>query len=120
MTRRPRRRIRAALPAAAVWGALLVTLGGTPAAADRDFDLAKKLREAGEIVPFARVVENSRKFHPGHVIVVKFEEAGGRYIYEFEVLDPEGVVWALIFDARTGELIETLEESEEIRREEQE
>jgi len=120
MTRRPRRRWRGALLLGAVLAALGVALGSTPAAADRDFERARELRDAGEIVPFGLILEHTHQFHPGHVINVKFEEEDGRYIYELEVLDPEGVVWALIFDARTGKLIETLEESEEIRREKQE
>jgi uncharacterized membrane protein YkoI len=78
------------------------------------------LREKGENVPFAEIEEHSRAYHPGRVINVKFEEDDGRYLYELEVIDPQGVVWALIFDARTGELVETLQEQEEIRREKSE
>lgn len=116
MTRRPRRRTAAALLLVALLGALW----SAPASADQDFERARALRDAGEIVPFGVILEHTHQYHPGRVISVKFEEDDGRYIYELEVLDPEGVVWALLFDARTGKLMETLEESEEIRREKRE
>jgi uncharacterized membrane protein YkoI len=116
MTSGPRSR-----PAAVL---LLVALlaAAAPAWADHsdDFKKARDLRDKGEIVPFSEILEHTRAYHPGRVISVKFEEDDGRYVYELEVLDPEGVVWALLFDARTGDLMETLEESEEIRREKQE
>jgi len=84
-----------------------------------DFQRARALREAGEIVPFGVILEHTREHHPGRVINVKFEDEDGLYRYELEVLDPQGVVWALLFDARTGQLVETMEESEEIRRDKQ-
>jgi len=116
MTRRPRRHVGAAL----LLGGLLAVSAAVPAWADSDFETARKLRAEGVIVPFGEILEHSRAYHPGRVINVKFEEDDGRYTYELEVIDQEGVVWALIFDARTGKLLETVEEQEEIRREKSE
>ena len=118
MTRRPRRRVGAAL----LLGGLLAVSAAAPASADSsdDFKHARALREKGEIVPFGEILEHSRAYHPGRVINVKFEEDDGRYTYELEVIDDEGVVWALIFDARTGDLVETMPEHEEIRRQKSE
>jgi Peptidase propeptide and YPEB domain len=123
MTRR--RGIR--LGAAVLLGGLLALLPGVPARADpdtpagreqhdQDVRRARALRDAGEIVPFGEILAHTREYHPGRIIKVKFEDKDGRYTYELEVLDDEGVVWALLFDARTGNLIETMEEQDEIRR----
>jgi uncharacterized membrane protein YkoI len=103
--------------AALLLGALLVALAPSAAwAARTDVERARELFDAGKIVPFGLILNHARERHPGRVINVKFEEDGEAYRYEVEVIDEEGVVWALIFDARTGDLIETMQESEEIRR----
>lgn len=114
MTRAPHRRPRCA---ALLLGALLALLGAASARADAtDVERARELVDAGKIVPFGIILNHTRERHPGRVIKVKFEEVGEQYRYELEVIDDEGVVWALIFDAHTGDLIQTMEESEEIRR----
>jgi len=114
MTRAPRRRPRFA---ALLVGAVLAVLAPAVAWADpTDVERARELVDAGKIVPFGVILNHARERHPGRVIKVKFEEVGEEYRYEVEVIDEEGVVWALIFDAHTGDLIETVEESEEIRR----
>jgi uncharacterized membrane protein YkoI len=118
MTRAPRSRPRLA---ALLLGAALAAVAVPASAADRtDVELVRKLVDAGEIVPFGVILNHTRERHPGRVIKVKFEEDGEQYRYEVEVLDGEGVVWALFFDARTGDLIETMQESTEIHQDKDE
>ena len=102
---------------AALLTAGLLAFGSAPARAESDHERALALREAGEIVPFGLILARTMDHHPGRVLRVKFEDEDARYLYEVEVLDGDGVVWALFFDARTGELIEKVEEEEELRRE---
>jgi uncharacterized membrane protein YkoI len=104
-----------ALPGLAA--AVLLALGAVPARAQSDQDLAKELREAGEIVPFGLILAHAMEHHPGRVLNVKFEDEDEHYRYEVEVVDHEGVVWALFFDARTGDLLERIKEEDEIHRE---
>jgi uncharacterized membrane protein YkoI len=73
--------------------------------ADSDHDRAKQLREAGEILPLERIIEMAKKDHPGRLIEAELEEKKGRFIYELELLDEEGIVWELKYDARSGELL---------------
>ena len=102
---------------AAQLGGAMLLLGAVPAWAVSEQERALQLREAGEIVPFGLILARTMDHHPGRVLQVKFEDEDARYMYEVEVLDSDGVVWALFFDARTGELIEKVEEEEELRRE---
>lgn len=73
--------------------------------ADDDHDRAKRLKEAGEILPLERIVEMAKKDHPGRLLEAELEEKKGRFIYELELLDKEGIVWELKYDAKSGELL---------------
>ncbi|MGE0289846.1 MAG: PepSY domain-containing protein [Bradyrhizobium sp.] len=74
-------------------------------ASDDDHDKARRLREAGEILPLETVLEHARRAQPGKVLEVKLERERGVYVYEFEVLDDAGVVWELELDARDGAVL---------------
>jgi uncharacterized membrane protein YkoI len=77
----------------------------TEARADDGHDLAKSLREAGDIQPLENLIADARTRHPGRVIEAELKRHDGRYHYEIEVLDDQGVVWSLRYDARSGELL---------------
>ena len=74
-------------------------------AAEEDYQLAKKLRQQGEILPLEKILALARAQKDGEVIEAEFEKKGGRYIYEVEILDIQGQVWELKLDAKTGMLI---------------
>lgn len=83
----------------------LALMAAGPVAAG-DSQKAKRLNEAGEILPLENILDKSAKLYPdGHIIEIEFDEEAGRYIYEVETVDPQGVVWELEFDARTGEVL---------------
>jgi uncharacterized membrane protein YkoI len=73
--------------------------------ADDDHDRAKRLKEAGEILPLERIIEMAKKDRPGRLLEAELEEKKGRFIYELELLDEEGIVWELKYDAKSGELL---------------
>jgi len=87
--------------------ALLVLLVPTLATAGRlDQDDARRLYRSGAILPLERVLEVVRGYQPGRVIEVELDEDSRRYVYELEILAPDGRVWELEVDAATGRLLE--------------
>jgi uncharacterized membrane protein YkoI len=83
----------------------LLLLGGG-AAADEDHEEARRLREAGEIVPLEVILDKVRSEYDGILLEVELEHEGGdELVYEVELLDSKGSVRDLLFDARTGEFI---------------
>ena len=72
-------------------------------------DEAKKLKDAGEILPLEQVLERARRDQPGRVVETELEKEGRRYLYEIKVVDDHGVVHELKYDARSGELLKTKE-----------
>lgn len=102
-----RNRIRQFLAAAAVG----VTLAGAAGAwAASESDEAKRLKDAGAIVPLERIIERAQAQHPGRLLEAKLKQKRGRYVYEIEILDAQGVVWEMKFDAGSGELLKTEQE----------
>lgn len=75
------------------------------AAAEEDHVTARKLRESGQILPLEQILERARARQPGQVLETELERKRDMYVYEVEILDADGWVWELKFDARTGELI---------------
>ncbi len=78
--------------------------------ADNDHDLARELKQAGDILPLEQVLEKVQQLHPGHVLEVELEKEEQRYIYEIETVDKKGSVWEMQFDAKTGELLNSKKE----------
>ncbi|GAB4348257.1 MAG: PepSY domain-containing protein [Gammaproteobacteria bacterium] len=76
-----------------------------PSFADRDQEDARRLLNSGEIVPLETILNRARKTHPGQILEVELEEKRGRLIYEIEMLDDQGTVWELRFDARSADLL---------------
>jgi uncharacterized membrane protein YkoI len=76
-----------------------------PAGDDENHDLARKLRDAGAILPLEDVVRHARMAKPGELLETELEKKDGHYIYEVEILDKAGQVWELKLDAASGRLI---------------
>jgi uncharacterized membrane protein YkoI len=76
-----------------------------------DYEEAYRLREAGEILPLAEILESQARQRPGRVLEVELEHKGGRLVYEIQVLDEAGSVQELYYDAVSGALVG--EESED-------
>ena len=77
---------------------------------DDDHLQARRLVESGAILPLAQILESVRERWSGRIIEVELETEQGRHIYEIELLDPQGRVWELKFDAVSGRLLKTEEE----------
>ncbi len=85
--------------------ALLLGAGLAPAR-DLGPDEALKLRDAGTIKSFEELNKNAIAKHPGSSVHdTELEEEYGRYIYQVELRDPQGVKWDLELDAATGAVL---------------
>ena len=78
--------------------------------ADDDHEEAKRLVESGEILALEDVLKSARKIQPGKVLEVELETKKGRKIYEIELLNSDGIVFELKFDAKTGKHLSTEKE----------
>lgn len=79
-----------------------ISLGGDKG----DHLKARQLVQEGTILPLEQILESARLEHPGRILEVKFEEEHEHYIYEIELVDTEGQVWELEYDAISGKLME--------------
>jgi len=87
-----------------IMGLFLVT-GHALADAGIDHDEALELRQTGEILPLAQILEHVRqRFLHGRLIKTELEREDGRLIYEIEYLE-DGKVREFRFDAATGEFL---------------
>lgn len=84
---------------------LIVLVPAYAAGDEDDYKQAKKLHESGAIVSLETIVEKALAAHPGKVIEVELEDKHEQIVYELEVLDLQGMVWEMKFDARSGELL---------------
>ncbi|MCF6354540.1 MAG: PepSY domain-containing protein [Candidatus Polarisedimenticolaceae bacterium] len=75
-------------------------------AADDDHLKAKALVEVGSILPLEQILKQVAIDRPGHILEVEFELERGQYLYEIELVDKNGLVWELEYDAQSGQLIE--------------
>lgn len=72
---------------------------------DDDHEQVRALQQQGDILALEKILENARQHHDGRVLETELEQKRGRYIYEVELLDSNGQVWELKFDAKSGALL---------------
>lgn len=66
-------------------------------------DEARKLIDAGTIVPFEQVEAVATSRHPGsRIIEIELKKRYGIYLYWVELIDTQGVEWELELDAADG------------------
>ncbi|MED7670172.1 PepSY domain-containing protein [Pseudomonas moraviensis subsp. stanleyae] len=81
-------------------------IASTAQARDLGPDEALRLRDAGTIVSFEKLNANALEKHPGSQITeTELEEEYGKYIYQIELRDPQGLNWDLELDAVTGQVL---------------
>lgn len=73
--------------------------------AELNADQVHRLKEAGDIMSLETLLQRVRRDYPGRVIEIEIEKDNGRYVYELEIVDNEGIVWEIELNARTSELI---------------
>lgn len=95
----------AALLTAALTAALLLP---RPGFADDAADWRALHREvqAGRIQPLEQILDSLGRDWLGEVIEVEVEREDGRWVYEIELLGPQGQVVEFEIDAASGEILE--------------
>jgi len=71
----------------------------------REHDAVRAIRQRGDILSLDRILQEARGQHTGRVLESELEEKDGRYVYEVELVDDQGRVREMKFDASTGELL---------------
>ncbi|MEK1904192.1 MAG: PepSY domain-containing protein [Pseudomonas sp.] len=86
--------------------ATLATAASMAQARDLGPDEALKLRDAGTVQSFEKLNQAALAKHPGSKVEeTELEEEYGRYIYQVELRDAQGVQWDLELDASTGQVL---------------
>ncbi|MDP2246025.1 PepSY domain-containing protein [Pseudomonas sp.] len=79
---------------------------GIAQARDLGPDEALKLRDAGTVQSFEKLNTAALALHPGGKIEgTELEEEYGRYIYQLELRDAQGVQWDVELDASNGQVL---------------
>jgi uncharacterized membrane protein YkoI len=86
--------------------AALSVAAGIAQARDLGPDEALQLRDAGTVQSFEKLNAAALAQHPGGKIEeTELEEEYGRYVYQLEVRDAQGVQWDLELDAGNGQIL---------------
>jgi uncharacterized membrane protein YkoI len=67
-------------------------------------DEVRRAVESGEIHSLTDILSTLRGKLPGEVAGVEIEHEGGRWLYEFRVVDSQGRLFEVYVDARNGEI----------------
>jgi uncharacterized membrane protein YkoI len=94
----------------ALGGLLAVLCLLTIGAADNDHNDAKRLKDAGDIIPLAQILATVSRERPGRILEVELLTHHNRLVYRIELVDMQGVVWYLHLDAMQGTLLHTHKE----------
>ncbi|KAB0483670.1 Peptidase propeptide and YPEB domain-containing protein [Pseudomonas reinekei] len=97
----------------ALFTASILTLTTSIAhARDLGPDEALRLRDAGTIVSFEKLNATALAKHPGSTVTeTELEEEYGKYIYQIELRDPQGIDWDLELDAVSGQVLKDHQDS---------
>tara|TARA_R110001583_G_scaffold27202_4_gene97474 strand:- start:3831 stop:4124 length:294 start_codon:yes stop_codon:yes gene_type:complete len=71
--------------------------------ADDDSDRARILLERGQIISIDHLLTNIRQNGDWQILELELDEYHDRLIYEVELLDQQGTVHKLNYDAKTGQ-----------------
>ena len=71
------------------------------------------LQQTGEILPQEQILERASSRQPGEVTEIELKKKDGRYAYEVDVVDDQGVKRELTFDAKTGEFLVSEKDDED-------
>jgi uncharacterized membrane protein YkoI len=71
----------------------------------RENEAVRTITQRGDILSLDRILQQVRGQNPGRVLESELERKDGRYIYEVELVDDQGRVREMKFDASTGEVL---------------
>lgn len=100
-------RLRRDLTMVALVVALVAAASQLADARDQDElrrDEVRRAVETGQIRSLADILKAVREKLPGEVAGVEIDRKGGRWRYEFRVVDGQGRLFEVYIDARSGEI----------------
>jgi uncharacterized membrane protein YkoI len=71
-----------------------------------DADAVLRAVQRAELMPLGRVLDILRAERQGEVVEIELDLDDGRVIYDFDVLSPDGRLYAVAIDAVTGQVRE--------------
>jgi uncharacterized membrane protein YkoI len=90
--------------------ALLLVIVAAPGPADGDgmddHDRARQAVERGDALPLGSILRRVEAETGGRVIEVEFERDDGRWMYELEVITPDGRLLEVEVDGATGRIFD--------------
>jgi uncharacterized membrane protein YkoI len=90
---------------------LLLAFCSVAMARDLDQDEALRLRQQGVILPLEQLLQQAMDRYPGaKLLEAELEEKHNIYLYDVELLTPEGVVRELHIDASDGRILKDKED----------
>lgn len=99
-------RPRYTLIALLIGGSLLLAGNTAPVVADDiGHEEARRLVEAGKILPLAEIVDKVRLEVPGDILETELEHDDGIIVYDFKILRPDGRVQEVEVHASTGDIL---------------
>ncbi len=82
---------------------LPLTLAAQPIAPD--YETARQAVDRGDMLPLEQILARIEALHPGRIVEVELEDEDGLWLYEIEVLTPEGRLIEIELDALTGAIL---------------
>jgi uncharacterized membrane protein YkoI len=90
----------------ALFAALTLTAVASVAHADVGPDEVVRLHKSGAVMDFEVLNKTAQAKHPGSTIhETELKNSYGRYVYEIDLKDAQGVKWDVDLDAKTGEIL---------------
>ena len=77
-----------------------------------DYQAARDALERGEVLPLGTILALVEKEIDARVIEVEFEQEDGQYVYEFELITPDGRLLEARADAVDGRIL-SIEEDDD-------
>ncbi|CAM3119936.1 MULTISPECIES: PepSY domain-containing protein [Pseudomonas] len=91
---------------AIIAASIIALTTGLAQARDLGPDEALRLRDAGTIQSFEKLNAAALAKHPGGTVhETELEQEYGKYIYQVELRDAQGVEWDVELDAVTGQVL---------------
>lgn len=89
-----------------ITASIIALTSGLAQARDLGPDEALKLRDAGTIQSFEKLNAAALAKHPGGTVhETELEQEYGKYIYQVDLRDGQGVEWDVELDAVTGQVL---------------
>ena len=70
------------------------------------YDQARHALSQGTVMPLSEVIKHLRKHSRGEIVATEYEFEFDRWVYEFKVLNRQGLMSMIHIDARDGSLVQ--------------